>query len=151
MGSIPREHILMKKCTAWMHCKSLWIKASYKCKCNLPLPPPLIDLLPSSTLILLHPVSLSAHPQLTICGVGLPRICPSPAPLALCLEDPSTPTPTPASESLTPLQSCDSAASPWLPASSSPPEPISAWEHFLKRNIKTMNSFIWNAKILDLI
>ncbi len=25
------KHILMKKCIAWMHCKSLWIKASAKC------------------------------------------------------------------------------------------------------------------------
>ncbi len=25
-------HILIKKCIAWMHCKSLWIKASSKCK-----------------------------------------------------------------------------------------------------------------------
>ncbi len=31
MGSIPREHILIQKCIAWMHCKSLWIKASAKC------------------------------------------------------------------------------------------------------------------------
>ncbi len=28
-------HILIKKkCIAWMHCKSLWIKASAKCKCK---------------------------------------------------------------------------------------------------------------------
>ncbi len=32
VGSIPTEHILTKKnCIAWMHCKSLWIKASAKC------------------------------------------------------------------------------------------------------------------------
>ncbi len=31
MGSIPREHTYWKKCIAWMHCKSLWIKASAKC------------------------------------------------------------------------------------------------------------------------
>ncbi len=28
-------HILRKECIAWMHCKSLWIKASAKCKCNV--------------------------------------------------------------------------------------------------------------------
>ncbi len=27
-------HILIKKCIAWMHCKSLWIKVSAKCKCK---------------------------------------------------------------------------------------------------------------------
>ncbi len=32
VGSIPREHILTKKCITWMHCKSLWIKASDKFK-----------------------------------------------------------------------------------------------------------------------
>ncbi len=32
MGSIPREHMYwQKKCITWMHCKSLWIKASDKC------------------------------------------------------------------------------------------------------------------------
>ncbi len=31
VGLIPREHILTKKCIAWIHCKSLWIKASAKC------------------------------------------------------------------------------------------------------------------------
>ncbi len=31
VGSIPREHTLIKKCISWMHCKSLWIKASAKC------------------------------------------------------------------------------------------------------------------------
>ncbi len=32
VGSIPREHIYWQyKCIAWMHCKSLWIKASAKC------------------------------------------------------------------------------------------------------------------------
>ncbi len=31
---IPREHTYWQyKCIAWMHCKSLWIKASAKCKC----------------------------------------------------------------------------------------------------------------------
>ncbi len=30
VGSIPREHTY-KKCIAWMHCKSLWIKAFAKC------------------------------------------------------------------------------------------------------------------------
>lgn len=48
---------------------------------NIPLPP-FINLFPSSTFILLDPVSPSAHPLLTICGVGSPRVCPSPAPLA---------------------------------------------------------------------
>ncbi len=58
---------------------------------NLPLPPPLKDLFPFSTPSSLDFVSLSAHPQLTICGVGSPLVCPSPAPLTLSLEDPSTP------------------------------------------------------------
>ncbi len=33
VGSIPREHMYWpnKKCLTWMHCKSLWIKASAKC------------------------------------------------------------------------------------------------------------------------
>ncbi len=31
VGSFPREHVLTKICIAWMHCKSLWIKASAKC------------------------------------------------------------------------------------------------------------------------
>ncbi len=32
VGSIPREHMYwQKKCITWMHCKSLWIKASDKC------------------------------------------------------------------------------------------------------------------------
>ncbi len=32
VGSIPREHMYWQyKCIAWMHCKSLWIKASAKC------------------------------------------------------------------------------------------------------------------------
>ncbi len=31
MGSIPREHTYWQKCITWMHCKSLWIKASAKC------------------------------------------------------------------------------------------------------------------------
>ncbi|KAI2657574.1 Nuclear mitotic apparatus protein 1 [Labeo rohita] len=39
---------------------------------NLPLPPPLIDLFPASMLILLDPVSPSATPQPTICGMGSP-------------------------------------------------------------------------------
>ncbi len=55
---------------------------------NLPLPPPLIDLFPFSTQSSLDFVSLSAHPQLTICGVGSPLVCRSPAPLALSLENP---------------------------------------------------------------
>ncbi len=88
---------------------------------NLPLPPPLIDLVPVSTPSSLDSVSLSARPQLTICGVGSPLVCRSPAPLALSLEDPSTP--PSASETQTPPRSCDPAAPPWLPAPSSPPEP----------------------------
>ncbi len=90
---------------------------------NLPLPPPLIDLAPDSTPSSLDSVSLSAHPQLTICGVGSPLVCQFPAPLALSLEDPSTP--PSASEAQTLPQSCDPAAPPWLPAPSSPPEPVS--------------------------
>ncbi len=32
VGSIPREHTYSQyKCITWMHCKSLWIKASAKC------------------------------------------------------------------------------------------------------------------------
>ncbi len=32
VGSIPREHMYWQyKCIDWMHCKSLWIKASAKC------------------------------------------------------------------------------------------------------------------------
>ncbi len=32
VGLIPREHTYWQyKCIAWMHCKSLWIKASAKC------------------------------------------------------------------------------------------------------------------------
>ncbi len=90
---------------------------------NLPLPPPLIDLVPVSTPSSLDSVSLSARPQLTICGVGSLLVCRSPAPLALSLEDPST-LPS-ASETQTPPRSCDPAAPPWLPAPSSPPEPVS--------------------------
>ncbi len=90
---------------------------------NLPLPPPLIDLAPVSTPSSLDSISLSAHPQLTICGVGSPLVCRTPAPLALSLEDPSTP--PSASETQTPPRSCDPAAPPWLPAPSSPPEPVS--------------------------
>ncbi len=90
---------------------------------NLPLPPPLIDLFPFSMPSSLDFVSLSAHPQLTICGVGSPLVCPSPAPLALSLEDPSTL--HLASEAQTPPRSYDPAALPWLPAPSSPPELVS--------------------------
>ncbi len=33
VGSIPMEHTYWQyKCISWMHCKSLWIKASAKCK-----------------------------------------------------------------------------------------------------------------------
>ncbi len=90
---------------------------------NLPLPPPLIDLFPFSMPSSLDFISLSAHPQLTICGVGSPLVCPSPAPLALSLEDPST-LPL-ASEAQTPPRSYDPASLPWLPAPSSPPMPAS--------------------------
>ncbi len=90
---------------------------------NLPLPPPLIDLFPTSTPSSLDSVSLPAHPQLTICGEGSPQVCRSPAPLALSLEDPSTP--PSASETQTPPRSGDPAAPPRLPAPSSPPEPVS--------------------------
>ncbi len=31
VGSIPREHTYWNKCICWIHCKSLWIKASAKC------------------------------------------------------------------------------------------------------------------------
>ncbi len=32
VGSIPREHMYWQyKCITWIHCKSLWIKASAKC------------------------------------------------------------------------------------------------------------------------
>ncbi len=87
---------------------------------NLPLPLPLIWPLFQH----LHRwiPSASAYPQLTICGDGH-LVCPSPAPLALSLEDPSTP--PSASEAQTPPQSCDPAAPPWLPAPSSSLEPIS--------------------------
>ncbi|KAL0169254.1 hypothetical protein M9458_033850, partial [Cirrhinus mrigala] len=73
---------------------------------NLPLPPPLINLFPASTPILLDPISPSAHPQRWA---------------RRCLEDPSTP--PPASEAQTPPQSCDPAAPPWLPAPSPPAPP----------------------------
>ncbi len=90
---------------------------------NLPLPPPLLDLLLAATPPSLDPISNSAHPQLTSCGVGSPLVCRSPARLALSLEDPSTP--PSASEAQTPPQSCDPVAPPWLPAPSFPPEPVS--------------------------
>ncbi len=56
---------------------------------NLPLPPPLIDLFPFSMPSSLDFISLFAHPQLTICGVGSTLVCSTPASLALSLEDPS--------------------------------------------------------------
>ncbi len=35
VGSIPRKHTYWQyNYIPWMHCKSLWIKASAKCKCN---------------------------------------------------------------------------------------------------------------------
>ncbi|KAL0174142.1 hypothetical protein M9458_030110, partial [Cirrhinus mrigala] len=88
---------------------------------NLLLPPPLIDLFPSSMPSPLDPASPSAHPQPTICVVGSSLVCPSPAPLALSLEDPSTP--PPASEAQTLPQSCDPAAPPWLPVPFPPAPP----------------------------
>ncbi|KAI2646039.1 Dynactin subunit 1 [Labeo rohita] len=69
-----------------------------------------------------HQFELELAPVLTICAVGSPWICPSPAPLVLGLEDPSTPPPD--SEAQTPPQSCDPAAPPWLPAPSSPLESV---------------------------
>ncbi len=41
VGSTPRKHTYWQyKCIAWMHCKSLWIKASAKCiHVNVVLPP----------------------------------------------------------------------------------------------------------------
>ncbi|KAL0187767.1 hypothetical protein M9458_014866, partial [Cirrhinus mrigala] len=78
--------------------------------------------IPPNLPLLLDPVSPSAHPQ-PICGVGSPLVCPSPAPLALSLEDPLTL--PPASEAQTPPQSCDPAAPPWHPAPLSPLEPVS--------------------------
>ncbi|KAL0177683.1 hypothetical protein M9458_026577, partial [Cirrhinus mrigala] len=83
---------------------------------NLPLLPPLIDLFPSSAPSPLDPISPSARPQFTIGCLGSLQVCPSPAPLALSLEDPSTP--PPASEAQTPPQFCDPVAPPWLPAPS---------------------------------
>ncbi len=65
-------------------------------------------------LLLHHLHRISSATLLTICGVGSPLVCRSPARLALSLEDPSTPP-----------QSCNPAAPPWLPAPSSPPEPVS--------------------------
>ncbi len=34
MGSIPRDSKIKCKTVTWMQCKSLWIKASAKCKCK---------------------------------------------------------------------------------------------------------------------
>ncbi|KAI2668055.1 Opioid growth factor receptor [Labeo rohita] len=68
----------------------------------------------------LSPGSPSAHPQLTICAVGLPQVCQSPS--VLWLEDPSSA--PPASESWTPPRPSDPAAPPRLSAPSSPPSPV---------------------------
>ncbi|KAI2652932.1 Triple functional domain protein [Labeo rohita] len=77
-----------------------------------PLPPAPLPLPLSS-------VSPSAHPQSSICAVGLPRVCQ--LLLALWLEDPlSLP---PASESRTPPRPFDPAAPPWPLVLSSPPWP----------------------------
>ncbi|KAL0189337.1 hypothetical protein M9458_016436, partial [Cirrhinus mrigala] len=62
----------------------------------------------------------SAHPQPTICAVGSPQVCQFP--LALWLEDPSSP--PPASESWTPPRPSDPAAPPRLLAPSSPLSPV---------------------------
>ncbi|KAI2655926.1 ATPase MORC2 [Labeo rohita] len=97
---------------------------------NFPLLRPLIDLFSSSTPSLLDSVSPSAHPQLTICGIGSPLVCPSSAPVVSSLEDPpALPLVSEAQTPQTPLQSCNPAAPPWLPAPSSPPEPISPPAH----------------------
>ncbi|KAI2659211.1 Neurofilament medium polypeptide [Labeo rohita] len=76
---------------------------------------------PISTLSPLSPVNPSAHPQLTICAVGSPRVCQSP--LVSWLEDPSSS--PPASESWTLPRPSDPAAPPRLSAPSSPPSPVS--------------------------
>ncbi|KAL0157415.1 hypothetical protein M9458_048661, partial [Cirrhinus mrigala] len=88
-------------------------------------PPTLPLLLPSSShaasaIPLLFPDSPAAHPQSTICAVGLLRVYQSPS--ASWLEDPSS-TP-PDSESWTPPRPFDPAAPPRLSAPSSPPSPI---------------------------
>ncbi|KAI2655779.1 Filamentous hemagglutinin [Labeo rohita] len=85
---------------------------------SLPLPPPLHQSSPSS---LLFPGSFSAHPQPTICVVGLPRICQSPS--ALWLEDPLSP--PPASKSRTPPRPAALVAPAWLLVPSSPSWPVS--------------------------
>ncbi len=85
---------------------------------SLPLPPPLHQSSPSPPL---SSVSPSAHPQPTICAVGLPRVCQSPS--TSWLEYPLSPPPT--YESRTPPRPFDPAAPPWLLAPSSPPWPVS--------------------------
>ncbi|KAL0156876.1 hypothetical protein M9458_048122, partial [Cirrhinus mrigala] len=98
------------------------------------LPPPIIPA--ASALPLLLPGSLSAHPQPTICAVGLPRVCQSPS--ALWLEGPWSP-PT-ASDGSTSAPLCPSSpvgppampgaliplAPPWS-ADSTPPVALSHW------------------------
>ncbi|KAI2665786.1 Accumulation-associated protein [Labeo rohita] len=73
--------------------------------------------LPQSPLL---PVSTAAHPQLTICAVGSPRVCQSPS--VSWLEDPSSL--PPASESWTPPRPSDPAAPLRLSAPSPPPSPV---------------------------
>ncbi len=77
---------------------------------NLPLPPPLIDLLPCLTPSSLDVVSLSAHHLWRGLAAGLPI---------------SSSVGVESGGSQTPPRSCDPAAPPWLPAPSSPPEPVS--------------------------
>ncbi|KAL0199709.1 hypothetical protein M9458_002896, partial [Cirrhinus mrigala] len=89
---------------------------------RIPESPEALKFLPSHQLLPPSPlssVSPSTHPQPSICAVGSPLVCQSP--LALRLEDPSSP--PPASESWTPPQPVDSAAPPWPLAPSSLPWP----------------------------
>ncbi|KAL0192152.1 hypothetical protein M9458_010448, partial [Cirrhinus mrigala] len=86
--------------------------------------PPTLPLLPHPLIPTatppLSPDSPSAHPQPTICAVGLPRV--SQFPSTSCLEDPSSP--SPASESWTPPRLSDAVAPPQLLVLSSPIGPL---------------------------
>ncbi|KAI2646317.1 Multimerin-1 [Labeo rohita] len=88
---------------------------------SLPLPPPLMSSLQSSALLLLHPASPSALPQLAICGADSLRVCQFPA--SPWSEDLLSP--LPASEIRTTLQPADTSAPPWLTPLSSPQLSIS--------------------------
>ncbi|KAI2654609.1 hypothetical protein H4Q32_011376 [Labeo rohita] len=90
---------------------------------DFPLSLPLLPhpLFPASAMPPLSPDSPSAHPQPTICSVGLLRVCQFPS--VSWLEDPLSP--PPASESWTPPQPSDPAAPPQLLAPLSPPLPVS--------------------------